>query len=242
MDTETRQYTITAEKEFLDRIEEIFDQFKPVEEKKPEWEILAFSRDECTDLLTLGNKNRYNMRHLMYRPTMEEALREPGFNIYRVKRLSDGEVFAIGDYTDIGYIRSFEIRYNGEQMWLKCDCDNGTDIKYATKKCALKSSPIFITEEGKELFNKEDMVYSVCPKSTWETREFTAGQMKTSIENYGGWKAWKHFSSSELREQYILENKPVLSYKDIHEIDHAGNGKYLAITEVRLKNLVKSKL
>lgn len=111
-----------------------------------------------------------------------------------------------------------------------------------------EKKPLFITEDSKELWNKEDKVYSVCPKGTWEkldtlTAGYLAGIGRKGVHGRP-FSNWKHFSTPELCDEYILQNKPVLSYNDVMEFTICkGIGTYLSTAEIeRLKELVKSKL
>lgn len=229
--------------------------YEPVQEKKPEWEILEFQHKNCPDNPDLnwifngcGYVTKNNRPCIVV--ALDEMLNRPYLLIKAVKRLSDGQIFTIGDQIENMGLSAKIIRfeYDVEDNDLLI---HGEGHLNSFSNCRIKHllkyqepRPFFITEDGKELFNKEDKVYSVCPAKggTWQICELNAGYLHHSINNFGGYKAWKHFSSPEARDQYILENKPVLSYNDVMNMDHAGNGKYLAITEERLRQEVKSKL
>lgn len=77
--------------------------------------------------------------------------------------------------------------------------------------------PLFTTEDGVSLYDETDKVYSVCTKSQWETKDNLTVRhlMPRQYTGKPYSEAWLHFSSNEIREQYILLNKPVLSVNDI---------------------------
>ena len=81
--------------------------------------------------------------------------------ILSVKRLSDGEVFGVGDELDdmirVRHIVSISIRGNGD-IWLSTDDNNGCGIVLSHAKKAVKPKPLFVTEDGVELFDKNDKV------------------------------------------------------------------------------------
>lgn len=81
----------------------------------------------------------------------------------------------------------------------------------------IEAKPDFITEDGVEYFissdpNKEHQrLFSVLTKANWQ-------QEMTYLYNcsYKD-KAWKHFSTSESRKEYIAKHKPCFSLNDIEQ-------------------------
>jgi hypothetical protein len=149
-------------------------------------------------------------------------------NIYSVKRLSDSEIFTIGDKTNSGTIESFKIVENRIMVNfidnLPCFLD--------PKGNPLLKEPIFITEDGVKCYDDTYNLFSVLTKGTWETRRI----LPSKAENY---PSWKHFHTKEARENYILYNKPILSLNEVNA--------YLCKINVfsslsKLKELVKSRL
>lgn len=174
-------------------------------------------------------------------PILVKGKYEPGYKIHSVKRLSDGEIFTIGDkirhtFGEIFIINSFDIGILGD---LKLSI-NG-------KQCALYNAhhykPLFTTEDGLDIF-KHDNVWWVAVNEehdtpsgdkTWSFNKFLWKGIPTTSKNY------KCFSTQEAVEEYILMNKPCLSINDCLKIKKSWYANSLSL-EQNLKDLVKSKL
>jgi len=79
-------------------------------------------------------------------------------------------------------------------------------IKYNTRKV------IFTSADGKEFYN-DDMDYSlfsVLPKSNWQENRYRLADCIKFPK-----KEWLHFHTKEARQEYIDNNKPKYSLKDI---------------------------
>jgi hypothetical protein len=139
--------------------------------------------------------------------------------IHSVKRLSDGEVFSVGDeLNDMDVdskIDGFTLNKKGAkgQMWVSVNMEYGygCDISIAKKKVE-KPKILFTTQEGVACYKKDTKLYSVCPKGIWETRDDLRVGHTLS---FGGWKGWLHFYDKEARDGYIQNNKPILSLDDL---------------------------
>ena len=126
------------------------------------------------------------------------------WDIYSVKRISDNKIFTIGDsYEDLII----------EKMFMSVAGDIFTTYKPKIKK------PLFTTEDAVDIF-EGDSYYAV---------------NTTFFNNYGSQKAFdkkspdltpfwqsnrsvcKYFSTKEKAEDYILLNKPCLSYGEVQE-------------------------
>lgn len=234
-------------------------QLVPVEsqEENEGWEILEFIGYGGIYKLMPWKKMKYSEPHFDrpgHQISLSWALANPNFNIHSVKRLSDGEVFSVGDKMgpigDFETIKAISLRDCGyqdkrQQVWFHVDLNNmdyGCCLSAADKMTEWK--PIFVTEEGVPLFHKEDKVYSVLPKAQWEKQELTAGFLFGAIQNHGGWKTWKHFYTEEARDNYITNHKPVLSLNDIWSAGNynESNDTLRLISRRTLWNLIKSKL
>jgi hypothetical protein len=73
-----------------------------LKEQPKEWEIYAYKKEDR--VITCGSYEWDLTKHLF-------ALGTKGIEINRVCRLSDGEVFAISDYSNFGIIKGFEIDF-----------------------------------------------------------------------------------------------------------------------------------
>ena len=142
-------------------------------------------------------------------------------NIHSVKRLSDGEVFTVGDNTNsVGIIESFEIT--------PCNnlCVNGKEVSDDIEYVKHVKKLLFTTEDGVDIFEGDDWycidiqdynygIYIGGPKNT------TNRGLSLSDKNI------KRFSTKEAAKEYILMNKPCLSINDILNIQNNHDSKYM---------------
>lgn len=148
--------------------------------------------------------------------------------IHSVKRLSDGEVFTIGDKINVFdsvsgvQIKSFDVR---TALWV--NYDGGSCTVNIPEKL---KNPLFTTEDGVEIFEGDS--FSAVQLSTFHLLEKCAYKTGDGFIN---------FSTKEKAENYILLNKPCLSLIDVSKAyDHLlsfNNG-----NSMRLRNIVKSRL
>lgn len=149
--------------------------------------------------------------------------------IKSVKRLSDGEVFTIGDklkcIDDIITITSFKqqhgsivIWFGDEETWLNLD-----QARHYKK-------PLFTTEDNVEVF-EGDHYYFI------ENTFTILGKFAHSEDIKNNVLKAHPFSTKEAAGEYILMNKPCLSLNDL--VKDQG---YYSSNIIRLKQLVKSKL
>jgi hypothetical protein len=137
------------------------------------------------------------------------------FYIYSIKRLSDSEIFTVGDeiefnihYTPkkaIGTISEFII-YGNKIGFVDSDRKYNSLLDIIGNKI---KKPLFTTEDGVDIF-EEDKAYMVCPY--WRVDEYEISK-NTATDR-------KWFSTKEAAEEYILMNKPCLSINDIKSIEH----------------------
>jgi hypothetical protein len=159
--------------------------------------------------------------------------------IHSVKRLSDGEIFSIGD--EINNSESSKLL----NTKIKSFCLNDIYMVKTTsgtqklESLEHRKQPIFKTEDGVEIF-EGDIVVPV-NLDTLKTHAITPIKTGESLK-YGN---YKHFSTKEKAENYILFNKPCLSIKEIASIPGRWNNPtcvdLVSLTE-KLKELVKPKL
>lgn len=132
--------------------------------------------------------------------------------IYSVKRLSDNEIFTIGDIIVDGInkytITGFTLP-NSEMNWVTLgvnfgnDIQNGFDLSY-TKKF-IKKEPIFVTEDDVEIF-EGDFVYYVL--SNLNLRNYKPTRDDRDLNNH-------YFSTEEKAREYIELNEKRYSINDI---------------------------
>ena len=138
-----------------------------------------------------------------------------GNKIHSVKRLFDGEIFTIGDIVKCedckGKITSLEIYDN--DIYLN-GIDNKMPFGYTlcnTLDCfeipQKVKQPLFTTEDGVDIFEGDEFIV---------VNIFTFNKHRTGkyLETN---HMYKYFSTKEKAEEYILLNKPCLSYGDVQE-------------------------
>ena len=139
-----------------------------------------------------------------------------GVSIHSVKRLSDSEIFTIGDMVKCenckGIITCLEIYGNdiyltgvdkkmpfGYQLCTPLDCD---EIPQKIKK------PLFTTEDGVDIFENDEVYFVNKIGDVFHTNHLKIKKYQSHL---------LYFSTKEAAEEYILMNKPVLSLKEIKE-------------------------
>jgi hypothetical protein len=217
-----------------------------MEQYKEFWEKVVEKDYEILSFITLDNKiivdkSKYNNSQ----ETWETAFNFlENYKIHSVKRISDGEIFTIGDNVKIvkstnpcceqGIIKDFS-------FWLD-NINNLTKIK----------QPLFTTEDGVDIF-EGDIIYSIDNVlNIKKHRLFNARyDDKTLLSNYLFFNSdYEHFSTKEKAEEYVLMNKDCLSLQDINNyLDQIRKKKsYFKKCEdeiefqFELKTLVKNKL
>ena len=139
-----------------------------------------------------------------------------GINIHSVKRLSDGEVFTIGDKVFNEYVNNYTINkiciVNDKCMvsaLYDTNNPNGSRLHYNLNNLKKAKQPLFTTEDGVDIFEGE--YYYPVEKEFYFLHEKQTNHHCTNEEKF-----WI-FSTKEKAEEYILMNKPVLSLKEIKE-------------------------
>jgi hypothetical protein len=142
------------------------------------------------------------------------------FDIHSVKRLSDDEIFTIGDkYNDGDLKNETIIKFN-------ISSENGLLVNSNMLKNISKAKQsLFKTDDGVAIY-EGDIFYTI--DSSFKVQTTFGG--KDEVDN-----AW---STKEAAEKYILMNKPCLSIKEILELDI--DTEQIFITD--MQQLVKSKL
>ena len=216
--------------------------FQIVEEVKKDYEILSF-----IDISLLIKKED----GLFYREnTNNKGVREDQishFRINSVKRLSDGEIFTLGDkvkqrnvvHNNVFNIRKFEMDANKEHLLVISNggirlhkIEHYTPILFTTKDGVniFKGNEYwFVVESEHSFLNSYKPLKHICD---WDNTE------KPPL-------GYVQFSTKEKAEEYILWNKPCLSLNDVASIypgvnkNHSNTPSHQA---ERLKELVKSKI
>lgn len=169
--------------------------------------------------------------------------------IYSVKRLSDNEIFSIGDnvtlfgwkHTDC-FIEGFKINDKIDSLGITIKQEDTTSTYYNGLDTLRKVEkvPLFKSEDGVDMYIG-DRYFRII--SNWEIQEENVIQLGEHIYKND---TIKRFSTKEKALEYIIENKPCLSYNDIKDIAfglfmNVSSGKTF-FNEEAVKELVKSKL
>jgi hypothetical protein len=238
----------------IDLVENQSEFWEEIIEK--DYEILSFvatkkhsleSRILTVEEIKKISKNSYNNSKLF---NLDSYIKNNDgyWNIHSVKRLSDAEVFTIGDRVETEIVNQnacviygFEIvdnqlRVNHTLSYL---LNQKYPETYYNKHLHLlnKRKPLFTTEDSVDIY--EGNIYYALnanyPLSTNIIETFTARKNTPTGKRMLG---ILDFSTKEAAEEYILINKPCLSIKEILEL----NMDIKKIFANSLKRLVKSKL
>ena len=209
----------------------------------PKLGFIVFER-HCGMYHNIDTGNMYGSQMIENQPEYWEEVIEKDYEILisrvvpqeilSVKRLSDGEVFTIGDritgyHKDVRIIQTIKICPYTKIIRLE-QSGGFTDLGNATKA----KQRLFITHDGKDIF-AGDIVW-------WVHKEnFYFNNFKVDPETYT-FNSFTHayFLTEEAAEDYIIKNKPVLSIEDFWEfVSWGGSG---IAKSKRLKRLVKKRL
>ena len=214
--------------------------------KTKDYEVLDFKipGNEHWEVTKIGNGTWNNWSDLHVKNQLEKNI----WKIKRVKRLSDGEIFQIGDRIDNkeqlcknSKIESFAFdTKNNILVWVHNDKPEfkvGLTIDSITK-----SKPIlFTTEDGVDIFEGDEFYYV----KFIQVNHTIGKPFEVVIGNYPSFEYEpqyeKYFSKKEKAEEYIIMNKPCLSYNDLkYCIEKSNRNKTLLKTV--LLNKIKEKI
>jgi len=190
-----------------------------------------------------GNILTFNQQSICERgPAEKVVLKKPDrWKINSIRRLSDNEVFSIGDKVDWKSHKNHstisEIKLFNDIPVIVLTLKNGLDQLSSSLQSISKAKPVlFVTEDGKDVFEDDNVHWVINGHYGYELR---------ICENYVKLfllkgNVYKIFSSFEKAQDYIILNKSVLSINDIVNISKGTNT--MDMIEERLKELVKSRL
>jgi hypothetical protein len=158
-----------------------------------------------------------------------EITNHNSYGIHSVKRLSDGEVFTIGDTAKSkdsipGKITTIEFCGNGELR-----IGSARTFYLGINDIDKVKQVLFTTEDGVDIYEGDEY----CTV----TEQFSIFDFKAGKKHIQSYPNAKLFSTRKKAEEYVLMNKPCLS---IHEIMIAEEKYFLLY--YGLKEIVKSKL
>jgi len=182
-----------------------------------DYEILSFKDLHSSRILKLSPNKQYYQDGNMYLPIEKLLPNIKNWKIYSVKRLSDDEIFTIGDIIYKTFpIVEFEIHDKENTILVSSYLGK----KYSSgiynerlenlKKIKKPLFTLFTTEDGVNIF-EGDTYFSV-NKKYWRVEE-PENTCKINYETYH--KNQYNFSTKEKAEEYILMNKPLLSLSDV---------------------------
>jgi hypothetical protein len=194
-----------------------------IEQYKEFWQPIVEKDYEILRFILPGN----NVIHVQNaKNSMEFMLKNPNtYKIYSVKRKSDGEIFTIGDNTKYGCIDKFYIK-NNYLLAITILESNGRYLKDLEKI----KQPLFTTEDGVDIFEGDSFAHT----SGW-----TEPKIIRATSKHLNYKLPmdKLFSTKEKAEEFILLNKPCLSYGDIQEFIKVKDcNKVLELIKQKLNN------
>ena len=163
---------------------------------------------------------------------IESLIKCDGNSIHSLKRLSDGEIFTVGDKLTYGEIRQIQLSNSISTLWLDFKSYGGYCNIYDMKKY---KNPLFTTEDGVDIFEGEEYYFLTQTKGPWITKTHVAKDNNPHEPKLQKWLGTTTFSTKEKAEEYIIMNKPLLSIEDVK--DHYCLG-YIK----DLKKLVKNKM
>lgn len=216
-------YSFSEKEYFKDNFLNYWDEFIKTysvkhTEPKRDWEIMELRRYGQE---YIGGSHTISLRsnglylndinpYLLGKYSLKEAMTNDSV-IHSVRRLSDSEVFTVGDDTDKGKIAGFSICEN--LMFVNfqlCGSSEGGRSNYLIGAIQ-KSKPVLFKTEDDTCVFEGDIVFQVDLKR-YEVHH-TNPMTKIDYETYGS--SNKYFRNRGLATEYALLNKPCLSLSDI---------------------------
>ncbi len=177
-----------------------FEEYKNSIIKKPEWEILSYQRKEGVHDIWTPNSDY---------PVIGTPI-EIYWNIHSVKRLSDNEIFTIGDKVSfygklVKIIKISPDEFYSGNLWLHYMSETHREYTLLLKR-AVKwtEKPLFISSDNVEIFEGDTVYYS----SENKIYDFKANN--ANIISYN-----PLFSTKQKAEEFLINNAKVLSLNDI---------------------------
>lgn len=221
-----------------------------------DYEILSFIRTGSSNYdgtIFLLEDGSYSPSFKHSNLSLDHCLNSGGFNIYSVKRLSDGEIFTIGDKINLS---KSEYSFPKNDVLLEIKVFNNTirfkmnfqekhnwDSSYTLDYIKKAKQPLFKTEDSVDIY-EGDRYYVVAKKyiyestvdSEYEIQAFELEINNTSFKQYN-WNNFWSFSAKDTAEEFILMNKPLLCLNDIEYLLKDGSSVF-----EKLKEVVKGKI
>ena len=183
-----------------------------------DYEILEFTSDNKIKY-TLNTNGKYYDISRDALPFGVEDVDYKNVEITKVKRLSDGVIFSLGDKVQTndkkikGIIETLAIRNTIILALLSTKDLEEPKVWVVLKLLEHYKEPILITEDGVELFEGNDVFFVEVGEYLHHGKE----KVNSNKYNYNLDKSFKYFSTKEKALEYIDLNKPRFSKKEIKE-------------------------
>lgn len=184
-----------------------------------------------------GNGKWSRKGHITTPYNTQEIINHNRYGIHSVKRLSDGEIFTIGDRVRISKLQHdgsfiidrFYFDCNNDKLLCNGKCTGNGHVSI-TKIEKVKSKVLFRSEDGVDIYEGDTIqVFYLHRINDYKVKETVKKEVKSSSFSNNMY----YFSTKGAAEKYILLNKPCLSIQDV--IDTGA-------TYVELKKIVKERL
>jgi hypothetical protein len=158
---------------------------------------------------------------------------------FTVKRLLDGVIFSVGGTYGEWMVEAFEAKDNDVialVVGYTQDYSRQVSRRVSLHVLDKLKAPLFITEDGLDVH--EGYTYTCVNTNCWTIFGQTAKE-KTKLN-----KGTLAFNDKKLAEEYIWQNKPCLSFKEIAPVIGICNeGKYINLDKLteKLKNIIQNK-
>lgn len=187
-------------------------------------------------------QNKFSFQHCLD-DFFEKNVLSSKYFIFKIKRLSDNEIFTIGDKCNDDFIQEIKLVVDENRLYISSkNFSWGKNIKDLTKD----KISLFTTEDGKEMYEGDELFELITPgfynkSCVWNIILF---KTKSNI-NYDQENSKKNgriwFSTKEAAQEWVVFNKPCLSLNDVKNccFDNGwGNG----VSQTKIEELVKSKI
>lgn len=228
---------------FFSKGEEQFEHYKQyVLKQEKDWEILSFisnkglGRIHANTVLTKREDNTFtsdNLKGDVIHAVEIFLLNDSKWDIYSVKRKSDGEIFTVGDEIiseivkkEYHNIISFKIS-SSNIIQVVCTGNYTTELSL----CKKAKQSLFKSFDGQDIF-EGDNFYKVDINAKTITIMICISTYKELNSDF------KYFKSKEKAEEYLINNAKVLSIADCSNIiDYK-----IKETFVNIEKLIKQRL
>lgn len=223
---------------------EPLESLQALHEPVKEWEVLEFRCGGETGYVLKGgfyycNDPKYQiMKDVPYNgDNFLTGIYSKGYNIHSIKRLTDGEIFTVGEEIEIDLGTYGERRYPIKEFNLASGgifiLTNSGCYPHLSRIKKPKPKPLFTTQDGVPMHLGDFFWYVT---AIFEINKYRTAADFVSFFNDNS----RTFSTKEAAQDYITKYKPCLSYNDFYEL----TGKPL-LTEAgifsKLQELAKSR-